>query len=295
MNGSELTHSLFFREIDQLEQTLEALWQIHQGDAFTAAKNAWLHEQIPSREAFLARMEDYAQHGKPDNLVIRQTHESIQNALEYTSKASGKKQIAMFRNSGWAIHLGDYAAAVHASGNQTILELAAGAGLGTYAVLNHLPAQSKLISMDFDFICTQNAIGIAKALGVEDRTAALCANHWHMPFEDGVLSTVCTHYGLDETREVPTVLTEIARVLRPGGRFVLVTRMDALVRRGSWFEMFDVGADEALSLMHKLRLTSTPEALIEAAAACGLVLTSRKNYTPEDGHHRILMAFEKTS
>ncbi|MCL2532052.1 MAG: class I SAM-dependent methyltransferase [Oscillospiraceae bacterium] len=296
MNATELDHVLFFRQRDTYEQAMNALWATHgPSESFTNATRAWRLQQIPDKAAFLARIEDYAQHGAPDPRPIRQTDEDIPNAFDCATKQSGEKRIAMFRNSGWAIHLDDYAAAVHAPGTQTILELATGAGMGTYAVLNQLPAQSSLISMDFDFICTQNAIGIAKALGVEERVAALCANHWFMPFCDGLFSTVCTHYGLDESCEVPAVLAEIARVLRPGGQFVVQTRMNPWHRQGSRLAQWTITEAEAPAILRQARLYAGPDDLIETAATCGLSLTSRKNYTPEDSHHRALMTFEKTN
>ena len=295
MNSSEFSHVLFFRQVEALEQSLEQRRSSAAGDNLSAARDAWYREQIPSKEAFLARMDDYAQHGGPDPSPIRQSAEDLAESFEYATAQSGKQRCEDFAKSaqGWAFHLEDYAAAVHAPGGPRILELATGAGLGTWAVLSRIPKESTLLSMDFDFVCTQNALGIAKALGAEDRVAAICANNWHMPFRGGLFDTVCTHYGLDETREVPAVLREIARVLRPGGQFVLIARMDPLDRHGPWFKLFGVTEAEGRDILRRVRLYSGPQDLIEDAAACGLALSHRKDFAPEHGHARVLMTFTK--
>jgi len=300
MNSSEYHDVLFWCGYDEYIQASNAFWEQHgPSDTYTAAKNSWILERVPDRATFLARMEDYAQNGGPDPSPVRQTAEDLSDAFACTTKSRGEELCARFAKiarEGWCSHhLSDYAAAVHKPGAQTVLELATGAGLGTWAVLNNMPKVSKLLSMDFDFVCTQSAIGIVKALGLKSNVVAICANNWYMPFCDGLFDTVCTHYGLDETREVPAVLQEVARVLKPGGRFVLVARMNPWDRVGSWFELFGVSKEESGDILRKVRLYAGPETLLEDAALCGLKLTQRKDYMPENGHARVLMVFQKRS
>jgi len=298
MNLNELEHVLFWREREQAELAVIAMKEKHgYSEAFSAALNAWRKEQIPHKEAFLARIEDYEKHGNPDQILIRCDAEAIPDSLEYATKASGEKRVAMFEDamSRWAFHLEDYAAAVNAPGHQAILELCTGAGLGTWAVLKNMPGHSTLHSTDFDFPCTQNAIGIAKALGMEDRVAAVCANNWYLPFYDNLFDTICTHYGLDESREVPAVLAETVRVLKPGGRFVVLARMDPWTRETSLLELFGVTQAECREIKRRARLYSGPEDLTADAQTCGLSLISRKDYTPGHGHHRVLLTFAKAT
>ncbi len=75
-----------------------------------------------------------------------------------------------------------------------------------------------------------------------------------MPFSDNLFDVVCSHFGFDECREIPTILKEAARVLKPGGRFVSVSRHNAWLRRHDIFEKYDIGENEALKLMRKVRL-----------------------------------------
>ena len=292
---NELDHVLFFREREAAELAAAAIWEEH-GDSETcrAALNAWRKAQIPGREAFLARIEDYALHGGTEQTLIRGDAKAIADSLEYATEASGEKRIAMFREGArnWAVHLEDYGAAAHeGGGGQAILELCTGAGMGTWAVLSRLPAHSTLHSTDFDFTCPPNAVGIAKALGLEGRAAGVCANNWCLPFYDSLFGTVCTHYGLDESREVPAVLREAARVLRPGGRLVLVARSNPWDRHGEAFTMYGAAEAEAPGILRKARLFSGPEDLIADAAAAGLKLAGRKDYRPENGHARVLFVF----
>jgi len=315
---NEFDHVLFWREREEAELAAIAMWEEHgHSDAFSAALNAWRKEQIPTKEAFYERVADYAAHGGPDQILIRREAKAISDSLEYATKASGESRVAMWREAvrKWAMHLEDYGAAVHmppsSEGSvspirpkeggpqgggvcgQAILELCTGAGMGTWAVLSRLPEHSTLHSTDFDFCCPPNAVGIAKALGVEDRVAGLCANNWYLPFNGGIFDTVCTHYGLDESREVPTVLREVARVLKPGGRLVLIARMDPWDRQGKFFELFGAAKEDCRDVLRRVRLYSGPEDLIEDAARRGLRLTRRKDYWPQQGHARVLLVFER--
>jgi len=291
---NEFDHVLFWREGEEAEVAGIAMWEEDgHSDAFSAALNAWRKERIPTKEAFYERIADYAAHGGPDQILIRREAKAISDSLEYATKATGEKRCAGFAEAvrRWAIHLEDYGAAVHESGGRTILELCTGAGMGTWAVLSRLPEHSTLHSTDFDFCCPPNAVGIAKALGVEDRVTGLCANNWYLPFYGGIFDTVCTHYGLDESREMPAVLGEVARVLKPGGRFVTVSRMDPWDRQGKIFELFGALREDCREVLRQVRLYSGPADLIEDAANYGLRLAGRKEYRPEQGHARVLMVF----
>ena len=292
---NELDHVLFFREREAAELAAAAIWEEHgHGETCHAALNAWRKAQIPTREVFLARIKDYALHGGTEQILIRRGAEAIADSLEHATKTSGEKRAAMFQEAarGWAVHLEDYSATVHESGGgQAILELCTGAGMGTWAVLSRLPAHSTLHSTDFDFACPPNAVGIARALELEDRVTGLCANNWCLPFNDGLFGTVCTHYGLDESREVPAVLREAARVLRPGGRFVLVARTNPWDRHSKAFTMYGAAEAEVPGILRKARLYSGPEDLIADAEAAGLKLAGRKDYRPENGHARVLFVF----
>ena len=299
MNADELHHVLFWREREELDAFSKALAEKYSlpadGEAYSADYRAWMKAKIPTAEAFYARVADYAAHAGPDQIEIRQSGEDLGDALRYATKERGEDLCARWAEMarGWAFHLEDYGNEVHAPGGQMILEIATGAGMGTWAVMSKLPESSRMVSMDFDYVAAQNANGIALALGLTGRAAGIRANNWYMPFDGGLFDTVCTHYGLDECREIPAVLSEVARVLRPGGRFVLITRMDPAVRQGKFLELFGAPEEDCREVLRQVRLNSGPEDLIADAAQCGLQLAKKKEYRPEQGHDRVLLVFEK--
>ncbi|MDR1465923.1 MAG: class I SAM-dependent methyltransferase [Oscillospiraceae bacterium] len=257
---------------------------------------AWQAARVPNKAALLARFADYAANGKPQpGIPLRQGKEALAQAMEFATTEAGQARALWLLKvaRSWAFHLDDYAAAVNVARGQTILELSVGAGLGTRQVMETLRDGSTLISVDCDFVCVANALGLAGSYMLKGRAAGITANFWDLPFGDATFDTVCSHYGLDESRELPTTLREAARVLRPGGRFVAVARQDPWDRHGPRLEHFGVTRDECRELLRSVRLYSGPEDLIGTAAACGLFLTQRKTYEPAQGHHRVLLSFEK--
>ncbi len=151
---------------------------------------------------------------------------------------------------GWAAqHLAPYAEKVCSATSEEhkIMEMTVGCGVGT------------------------NAIGI-------------CASLWNLPFSDNLFDVVCSHFGFDECRELPTILKEAVRVLKPGGRFVSVSRHNIWLRRHEIFESYDIGENEALELMRKVRLYTDFEQLDALAGEMGLVKT---DYIPYENWYLV--------
>ena len=114
---------------------------------------------------------------------------------------------------------------------------------------------------------------------------------WFLPFADETFDCVCTHYGLDESREVAQIVQEAARVLKPGGRLVAVARANPYDRHKNIMSLFGITAEEFNLLCKKARLYSGIEDLIDTALTFRLRLTGKTVYTPEKGHHRGLLVF----
>ena len=193
----------------------------------------------------------------------------------------------------WAYHLDDYAELVNHKDNINILELATGAGLGTCAVMESLQPNSKIISIDIDFGAAKNADGLAKYLNIENRACALNANFWRLPFENDLFDIVCTHYGLDESAELPTTLLQISKTLKPSGEFIGVCRKYPYVRHKRLFEMFNINEVECNVLLNRARLYGGFENLEILAKKCGLRLKRYKEYNQKISHNRILFQFIK--
>lgn len=150
-----------------------------------------------------------------------------------------------------------------------------------------------MISIDIDLAAAKNADALAKYLGVESRAYGMNANFWCLPFENELFDVVCTHYGMDESGELPTTLSQIARVLKKNGKFVGVCRTTAYDRHRKFFELFNVGEEEARTLLYKARLCSGFEDLVERAKDHNLELEYTKEFTPEGSHKRVLFSFVK--
>lgn len=181
-------------------------------------------------------------------------------------------------SGGWAVHLPKYAELVHAAKPSVLLELSTGAGLGTSAVADKKARECLMYTMDIGYACHGNAVSIAKYLRVKDTLLPVCANFWHMPFADGSLDAVCSHFGLDESREIALTIGEVSRVLRPGGRFVNVSRASADLRSFELFEPFGFTREEMMEVCKAARLFSDTEALVELCAGQNLVLAERNNF-----------------
>lgn len=221
--------------------------------------------------------------------------DALESARQYASLEGGRARAAQMAESesAWAVHLAAYGASVLEESPGIIAELGAGAGMGTWAVLRRGLGPSLLISLDLDFACVGNAEGLARACGVEDRVSPIVANFWFLPFRDGRIDTVCAHYGLDESREVPRALGEVARVLTRGGRFVVVFRRDASVRIGEALDFMGFQKDELRAMAAEARLCAGSEQLTRDAAAAGLLLDRQETFSTTSSHARVLLVFRK--
>ena len=295
---TELQDVLFFREHEAYVQFKQETDAKHHGDdeAYSAACAAYLQESIGSREGFLARIEDYEKNGCVDVIeFVPLRREDVRRFLKYGTARHGADFCERWEKvaDGWAMHLRDYGKIVNYADDLAILELGSGAGLGSWSVASQLCSGSVFVSTDFDPICIRNADAIAKHLGLQDRMSGLLANFWRLPFADASLDAVCTHYALDEARELPSILAEVSRVLRPGGRFILTARINPWDRQRKLMEPFGIAPEECNALLQRARLQCGPEGLIEWASQAGLALLGRTDYTPETGHARTILVLEK--
>lgn len=273
-------------------------------DAYTRKLRQYWQDQIQTKQEFIRRIHSYAASQstfKWEDQAIHHwetlRHDNIINTIKNGGYENGENRYQLYKQmaSTWAFHLKDYAAAVHGGQQDAlVLELSVGAGLGTCAVVETLPSSSHMYCVDIDFECARNADGIAAYFNVSDRVCGLSANFWFLPFPDSVFDCVCAHYGIDESREVQTVLSEAARVLKPGGRLVVLARKNPYDRQKHIFDMFGIAEAESRELLKTARLYSGYEDLIELAETYGLTLADKKIYEPDTGHHRVLCVFSKS-
>ena len=302
----ELPDVLMWRETQEYIKTIREIWETYgndpsQPDLPLHKGDQYLQNKIQTKEEFIRRIEDYAANSTLTWQGQASPHcdillwEDIDDALRYNTREAGEAAHQNMETMAqqWAFHLDDYTKAVNTSDGQYILELATGAGLGTWAVLKELPPNNRLLSIDIDYACAKNADGLAQYFNITGRVAGLPANFWFLPFADETFDCVCTHYGLDESREVPVILQEAARVLRPGGRLIVLARKNPYDRQKRFMSLFGITAAECNPLLYKARLYSGPDNLIATAQNCGLEVADKIIFEPEVGHHRALVVFAK--
>ena len=303
---NELIEVLFWNNINEyisFQKENDAKYGSDNPDEYFKQRNIFLVNKIKTKETFIKFIENYNISGKPVWLGSEQKAQNCDNmrnndisdALRYGSYEHGEEIYRLYEDMAntWAIHIDDYGNAVNNQNNNFILELTVGAGLGTCAVISNLLPDSHMISADIDFRCAKNADGLAKYFKVDDRVCGINANLWLLPFEDSVFDTVCTHYGLDELREVPTVLKETSRVLKKGGKFIVMARKYPFNRHSDIMGLFNITEKECNSLLKKSRMYSGFDDLAEGAGNNGLILIDQKVYEPENSHHRIMYTFQK--
>ena len=174
-----------------------------------------------------------------------------------------------------------------------ILELATGAGTGTAAVALGKDADALLFSVDVDFACLGNVIGIGIYLNCGDTLLPVDANFWHLPFADGQMDIVCTVCGLDESRENDSTIAEAARVLKVGGHFVCVSRENGFMRQGELLEAFGFSREEIIMWLKRCRMYSDVETLKELCSQNGLRCVYEDRSKSDNGFAFVTTMFEK--
>ncbi len=101
-----------------------------------------------------------------------------------------------------------------------VLEVAVGTGLN----LPHYPDDVRLTGVDL----SDRMLDLARG---RDRTATLRQADAHaLPFADGSFDTVVCTFGLCSIPDPDTAVAEMVRVLRPGGRLILVDHVPSTSR-----------------------------------------------------------------
>jgi SAM-dependent methyltransferase/uncharacterized protein YbaR (Trm112 family) len=251
------------------------------------------YAELPENERLRGVLRAQAsQHGADGPAVPRQ---ALDDCVRSSTLESGRHraQQAQDMASKWAVHIHDYAAAVCAGGHGVIVELGTGAGIGTFAVMEHGLGSSRMISLDVDYACVGNAVGLAKTLGIEEQVDPVVANYWFLPFQDESIDIVCSHYGVDESRETARVVREVARVLKVGGAFVCVSRTDPAVRLRKLIGHLGFSDAQMRELADQAHLYPGPDRFIQIASQSGLALQHQVVFTPETSHERAMFSFRK--
>lgn len=285
----EFKEILFWQDIPRLLENERKIREKYKPDEslegrilYSRESERFILDSIPTKEEFLARIEYYSQNGRPqwitgrnpycDDLSLVQLKKA--NGNQFRGKERAKELVRGI--SIWADHIGFYVEKALSLGQNNILELTIGAGFGTAAVVEMMSEDDFFVGVDIDLKCAKTAEGILRHYGKSG--IALATSLWNLPFDEETFSVVCSHLGIDECREVPTILKEAARVLMPRGRLVITCRDSGYERTHSYFELYGIGKCEAAECLRRARHYTDKAQIDQITAGMNMTLTDYRQF-----------------
>lgn len=150
--------------------------------------------------------------GNPRKMTENELHEYVAQVEGHGSQVTGI--VGYF----YEMYRREVIARVQGTPNREILEIGCGEGM-MFEGTNIAPIQ-----MDV----SMRRVQFARAKG----QPALCGDGYHVPFASGSFSTVLLIAMLEHTSEPWRVLAEARRVLKPGGRAIIVVPNDVTMSAG---------------------------------------------------------------
>ena len=111
-----------------------------------------------------------------------------------------------------------------AGAGEKVLEIGFGTGHSLVALARAVGPKGKVFGLDLsDHMVKQAKANLARA-AVLERAKLRCGDAAHLPYKEGSIDAVFMSFTLElfDTPDIPRVLSECKRVLRPGGRIVVV-------------------------------------------------------------------------
>lgn len=105
-----------------------------------------------------------------------------------------------------------------------VLEVGFGTGRTLLAIARKVGGAGRVYGIDISQRMVEKAERLVNRHGLSQRVNLMQGDARKLPFDEGMFDVVFNSYMLDliDTPEIPTVLLEFKRILRPGGRLVLV-------------------------------------------------------------------------
>lgn len=107
---------------------------------------------------------------------------------------------------------------------EKVLEMGFGTGHCLVALAKAVGPTGKVYGIDISDAMRRHAEENLQKAGLLDRAELTCGDGLHLPYPAGALDAVFMSFTLElfDTPEIPLVLAECKRVLRPGGRIAVV-------------------------------------------------------------------------
>lgn len=280
-----LDEVLFWDDIDTLKSTTKQLdekYYPHDYESFHKKYDMFFKSVIPNKAEFIRRLKHYAEAGKPiwisgrNELCDDIDTDSMIKAISVSSKIGNGEQKAgqasKYQENDPAFW-NFYTQNIFHQQENRILELTVGAGGGTNAVMKEMTDRDYYMGVDIDFVCAKNADALAKYYNVNG--LGVTASLWKLPFDDCMFTSVCSNQGLEECREIPTMLKEAYRVLQPGGKIVLhcgnIDKMQSYDR----FDQYGFSEDEMIYWAKRIRMYSSADGVEELLNHVGFKFVKR--------------------
>ncbi|MBK8026411.1 MAG: methyltransferase domain-containing protein [Chloroflexi bacterium] len=123
-----------------------------------------------------------------------------------------------------------------------VLDVATGTGRMPLALMHHMRFEGRVVATDL----SERMLRQAKAK-LADETRAICmlAPAERLPFDDGTFDVVTCLEAIEFMIDRHTVLTELMRVLRPGGLLLLSNRINTRLMPGKLYSSDELVAEFA--------------------------------------------------
>jgi ubiquinone/menaquinone biosynthesis C-methylase UbiE len=129
---------------------------------------------------------------------------------------------------------------LHVRPGQRILEVGFGTGHSLIELARLAGPSGKVFGIDLSDKMVEIAQKLAEKEGMETRIELSCGDALYLPYESESLDGIFISFTLElfDTPEIPLVLSECKRMLKPGGRIVIVG-MSRVAPEGLMMEMFE--------------------------------------------------------
>lgn len=108
--------------------------------------------------------------------------------------------------------------------NETVLEVACGTGRATLEIARRMGKAGDFYAVDLTPGMLERARRRLARAGLLERVDLRLGDAFELPYPDAAFDVLYNAYMLDlvDTDDIPVIMAEFARVLKPGGRLVLV-------------------------------------------------------------------------